>query len=49
MLDAAAILPLRFGLTTYLVQPWVQGLQATASDHQNIGDVFYESITIGAH
>ena len=43
------MLPLRFGNVTYLVQPWVQGLTATASDHQNIGDVFYENVTIAAH
>ena len=49
LLDAAAMLPLRFGLTTYLIQPWVQGLQATPSDHQNIGDVFLENITIAPH
>ena len=49
LLDAAAILPLRFGLTTYLVQPWVNGIQATSSDHQNIGDVFLEGITISPH
>ncbi len=49
MLADAPMIPLRFGLVTYLVQPWVQGLTATASDHQNIGDVFYESVTIAAH
>ena len=49
MLNAAAILPLRFGNVTYLVQPWVQGLTPTSSDHQNIGDSFYENITIAAH
>jgi oligopeptide transport system substrate-binding protein len=49
MLNDAAMLPLRFGNVTYLVQPWVQGLQPTASDHQNIGDSFYENITIAAH
>ena len=46
MLDDAPIIPLRFGETTYLVQPWVSGLQATSADHQNIGDQFYESIQI---
>ncbi len=49
MLEAAAILPLRFATTTYLVQPWVQGLTPTSSDHQNIGDSFYETVTIAAH
>jgi oligopeptide transport system substrate-binding protein len=49
LLDAAAMLPLRFGLTTYLVQPWVHGIQSTPSDHQNIGDVFLEAITVDAH
>jgi oligopeptide transport system substrate-binding protein len=46
MLEAAPMLPLRFGNVTYLVQPWVQGLTPTASDHQNIGDSFYETISI---
>jgi ABC-type oligopeptide transport system substrate-binding subunit len=49
MLEAAVMLPLRFGNVTYLVQPWVQGLTPTASDHQNIGDSFYETITIAPH
>jgi ABC-type oligopeptide transport system substrate-binding subunit len=40
---------LRFGLTTYLVQPYVQGVQGTSSDSQNIGDRFYETISIAAH
>lgn len=49
MLDAAPMIPLRFGLNTYLVQPWVSGLTATSADHQNIGDQFYETIQILAH
>jgi oligopeptide transport system substrate-binding protein len=49
MLDDAAALFLRFGLTRYLVQPYVSGVIATPSDHQNIGDVLYETIQILEH
>ena len=47
--DDAAVLWLRFGLTRYLVQPYVSGLTPTSSDHSNIGDVFYENISILEH
>jgi len=47
--DDAAVLFLRYGTTRYLVQPYVLGLTPSSSDHQNIGDVFLETISIGAH
>jgi oligopeptide transport system substrate-binding protein len=47
--DDAPVLWLRFGLTRYLVRPWVAGLTPSSSDHQNIGDVFLENISILEH
>ncbi len=47
--DDAAVLFLRYGTTRYLVQPYVLGLTPSSSDHQNIGDVFLETISIGVH
>ena len=44
--DDASVLFLRYGVTRYLVRPYVSGLTATSSDHQNIGDVFLETIKI---
>ena len=44
LIDDAAFLPLRFGLTVYEVQPYVGGLTITASDSQLPGDMFYETI-----
>ncbi len=44
--DDASVLFLRYGVTRYLVRPWVSGLTPTSSDHQNIGDVFLETIKI---
>jgi len=49
LFDDAAMLPLRFGLATYEVQPYVGGLQVTPSDSQLPGDVFYETIQIKKH
>jgi oligopeptide transport system substrate-binding protein len=49
LVDDAPVIWLGYGQNRYMVKPYVQGLQATASDHQNIGDVFYETIKIGAH
>jgi oligopeptide transport system substrate-binding protein len=49
MMDDAPIIPLFFPITIRLVQPWVQGLIATGLDHQNTGDVFYETISIEPH
>jgi oligopeptide transport system substrate-binding protein len=47
--DDASVLFLRYGVTRYLVQPYVLGLTPSSSDHQNIGDVFPETIQIAAH
>jgi oligopeptide transport system substrate-binding protein len=49
LIEDAALLPLRFGLATYEVQPYVKGLTITPSDSQLPGDVFYETIFIEAH
>lgn len=49
VVDDAAALFLRWGTTRYLVQPYVSGLIPTPSDHQNIGDQFYESISLLDH
>jgi hypothetical protein len=43
------MLPLRFGLATYEVQPYVGGLNVTPSDSQLPGDLFYETIQIKKH
>lgn len=40
---------LRYGEGVRLIRPWVGGLTQTPSDHQNVGDVFYETIHILAH
>ena len=44
LMNDAAFLPLRFGLTVYEVQPYVGGLTITPSDSQLPGDMFYETI-----
>jgi len=49
MLDDAPIIPLRFGVGRYLVQPYVQGVQPTGNDYQNTGDNFMETISLAAH
>ena len=49
MLAEAPMLPLRFGESVALVQPWVTGYVATSSDAQNPGDKYYETITVAAH
>ena len=48
-MDDVPVMPLFWPIAVRLVQPWVQGIVATGSDHQNTGDVFYETISIGAH
>ena len=45
----APVLFLRFGEGVRLIRPWVSGLTQTVSDHQNVGDVFYETIQILTH
>jgi oligopeptide transport system substrate-binding protein len=49
VVDDAAALFLRFGTVRYLTRPWVQGVSSTPSDHQNIGDVLYETMSILEH
>lgn len=49
LVEDAPMLPLRFGQAFYLAKPWVQGLAPTAQDAQNVGDQFYELVSIAAH
>ena len=49
LMNDAPVLPLRFAVTTYEVQPYVKGLTITPSDSQLPGDVFYETIQIEKH
>jgi oligopeptide transport system substrate-binding protein len=49
LMNDAAFLPLRFGLSVYEVQPYVSGLTVTPSDSQLPGDMFYETIQILKH
>ncbi len=49
LMNDAAFLPLRFGVTRYEVQPYVGGLNVTPSDAQLPGDLFYETIFIKKH
>jgi oligopeptide transport system substrate-binding protein len=47
--DDAAVLWMRYGTAGYLVQPYVQGLAATAIDSQNVGERLPETISILQH
>jgi oligopeptide transport system substrate-binding protein len=49
MYEDAANLPLRFGLTTYEVQPYLGGIKVGITDAQLPGDALYESIYIKKH
>jgi oligopeptide transport system substrate-binding protein len=49
LVQDSPVLFLRYGEGVRLIRPWVTGLMQTSSDHQNVGDVFYESISIAAH
>ena len=49
MINDAAMLPLRFGLTTYEVAPYVSGVVSTGSDSVSPGELFWESIQILKH
>ena len=42
LMNDAAMLPLRFGIITYEVQPYVGGMTPTGSDAVAPGDLFYE-------
>ena len=49
LMDDAAFLPLRFAVSTFEVQPYVGGINATPSDSQLPGDLFYETMYIKTH
>ena len=49
LVDDAPVVWFRFTVTRNLVKPWVGGLITVANDHQNYGDVFYETIQILEH
>jgi oligopeptide transport system substrate-binding protein len=49
LVQDAPVFFMRYGEGVRLIRPWVQGLTQTPSDHQNVGDVFYETIHIAAH
>ncbi len=49
LVEDAPVFFMRFGEGVRLIRPWVAGLTQTSSDHQNVGDVFYETIHILAH
>lgn len=49
MYEDAANLPLRFGLTTYEIQPYLGGLKVGITDSQLPGDALYETIYIKKH
>jgi oligopeptide transport system substrate-binding protein len=49
LVDDAPVFFMRFGEGVRLIRPWVAGLTQTPSDHQNVGDVFYETIHILPH
>lgn len=49
LVSDAPVLFLRYGESISLVRPWVINYIQTASDRQNVGDVFYENIQIAAH
>jgi oligopeptide transport system substrate-binding protein len=49
MVDDAPVIFLGYNTNRYMVKPYVTGLQGTAKDGQNIGDLFYESIQILEH
>jgi len=49
LVDDAAVLFMRYGVNRNLVKAYVSGLVSVANDHQNYGDVFYETIQMLAH
>ncbi|MEA2677698.1 MAG: oligopeptide transport system substrate-binding protein [Chloroflexota bacterium] len=49
LVEDAPVFFMRFGEGVRLIRPYVAGLTQTVSDHQNVGDVFYETIHILAH
>ena len=49
LVDDAPVIWLSWNVQRYLVKPYLAGLVPTASDHNNIGDIFYETIQIKKH
>ncbi len=49
LMNDAPVIPLRFAVTTFEVQPYVKGINSTPSDSQLPGDKFYETIQIEKH
>ena len=46
LMNDAPILPLRFGVTSFAIKPYVSGVTPTLSDFRVPGDYFYETIQI---
>ncbi len=46
LVDEAPVMFFTYGVVRSLIKPYVTGLTTTANDHQNAGDVFYETIQI---
>jgi oligopeptide transport system substrate-binding protein len=49
LVQDAPVFFMRYGEGVRLIRPYVTGIMQTSSDHQNVGDVFYESISILPH
>jgi oligopeptide transport system substrate-binding protein len=49
LMDDAPFIPLRFAITPSLLKPYVSGVIRTPNDHENPGDLFYETIQILEH
>ncbi len=49
LVDDAPVIWLKWDTDRDMVKPYVKGVTSTATNHQNIGDVFYETIQIEAH
>jgi oligopeptide transport system substrate-binding protein len=49
MVDDAPVIFLNWPTTRWMVKPYMQGVQITASDSENPGDRFWETIKIGEH
>ncbi|MBI3749309.1 MAG: peptide ABC transporter substrate-binding protein [Chloroflexi bacterium] len=49
LMNDAALLPLRFGTTTYEIAPYVSGITATGSDSVSPGELFWETMQILQH
>jgi len=47
--DDAPVIFLAYSTIRNMVKPYVTGIQSVANDHNNVGDVFYETIAINEH